>query len=271
MVISPERSAAGKVGMRIAISVACVLAYAFSLAAQITTTLNRLPDGLDEVRIRNNSATSLVAFVVSVKQVPRSAGSPLDLGASNVPFVVYSDPLIELGARPLPAGEERLATVSGAAPGVDPPSRRLLPPSGRRLLENSILAAGIFADGTTTGDAALLTRLMSRRSSMLQAVEMALDILSDVGRRNVPRDQLIEQFKRMAGSVSHWYLPPEQQVARGLYQSIIAKLIDLPEEPIGSPFPPTTFVAGETALLNRQRGALLEAQPSLADAALIGR
>ena len=259
--------------MRTVVSVASVLACAFSLAAQITTTFNRLPVGLDEVRIRNDSATSLVAFVVSVKPVPRSAGSPQarDLGASNAPLVVYSDPLIEPGAKPLPASEERVATVSGVAFNLDPLGRRLLPPFGRRLLGDSIVAAGIFADGATTGDPGLLTRLLSRRSNMLQAVEMALDILSDAGRHNVPRNQLIEQFKRMAGSVSHWYLPPEQQVGRGIYQSIIAKLIDLPEDPLGSPFPPATFVAEETAMLNRQRVTLLESQPSLADAAFIGR
>ena len=151
---------------------ASVLACAFSLAAQITTTLNRLPAGLDEVRIRNNSATSLVAFVVSVKQAPRSSDSPpvLDLGASNAPFVVYSDPLIEPGARPLQASEERVATVSGVV------SFRQT-----RLLEDSVVAAGILADGTTTGDAALLTRLLSRRSNMLQAVEMALTAMCHLG------------------------------------------------------------------------------------------
>ena len=71
--------------MKTVISVASVLACVFSLDAQITATLNRLPDGLDEVRIRNNSATSLVAFVVAVNQVPRETYS------SHAPFIMYSE------------------------------------------------------------------------------------------------------------------------------------------------------------------------------------
>jgi hypothetical protein len=111
---------------------------------------------------------------------------------------------------------------------------------------------------------------MLRRSNMLQAVETALETLSDAGRHNVPRDQLIQHFRKLADSVRRWYLSAEQQVGLDLYQSIIGKLVDLPEEQVGSAFPPSTFVAEETAMLNRQRVTLLESQPSLADAAFIG-
>ena len=142
-------------------------------------------------------------------------------------------------------------------------------PSGRRLLEEPIVAAGILADGTTTGDAALLTRLIWRRSNMLLAVETALETLSDAGRHNVPRDSLIQQFRKMANPLNRWYLSPEQQVGRGVYQSIIGKLMNLPQGEVGSPFPPAAFVAQETAILNRQRVILTESQPCLADAALI--
>jgi hypothetical protein len=251
------------IAMKAVIPVACALACACSLNAQITATLNHLPNGMEEVRIRNNSAASLVAFVVTVKQVPQSEYS------SNAPFVVYSDPLIEPAARPLPGGEERVLITGGVAAGLDSHGRPWCYGSCSRLQE-PVAAAGIFANAEPTGDAALLTRLILRRSSLLQAVEMALETLSDAGRHNVPRGELVGQFKKMAASVSHWYLPPEQQVGRDLYKSIIGQLMDLPVE-VGSPFPPTAFVQEETAMLNRQRVMLLESQPSLAEALLIER
>ena len=237
--------------MKTVISVASVLACAFSLDAQITATLSRLPN--PEIRIRNNSAVSLVAFAISMDLVSRSA-------ANNTPFMVYVDTAIDTTATPLLSNQERTVQV---------PIRFRPGQPIEVLVDQPIVTAGIFADGATTGDAALLTRLILRRCNMLLAVETTLEKLLDAGRRNVPRDQLIEQFKKMADSLNRWYLPPEQHVGRSLYQSIVGKLINLPEGQVGSPFPPSTFVAEETLTLNRQRVTLLESQPSLADAALI--
>ena len=237
------------------IAAASLLACAFSLDAQITATLNHIPNRMPEIRIRNNSAIGLTAFTIRMNPVVRTE-------ENDVAFVDFFDTAIDAKTTPLLPKEERAVPVTIRFRGGKPIEG---------LFEEPIVTAGILANGTTTGDAALLTRLIVRRGNQLAAVEMAMEILSDAGRRNVPRDQLIEQFKKMAGSVSHWYLPPEQQVGSSVYQSIVGKLINLPEEPVGSPFPPSTFVAQETAMLNRQRVALMESQPSLADVAFIGR
>lgn len=137
------------------------------------------------------------------------------------------------------------------------------------LFEPPIFIAALFTDGSSSGDSALLARLLARRRSMLQAVELALDILSSAGGRNVPRSQLVEQFKMMADSASRWYLPREEQVGRTLYQSIAAKLMNLPPSQLGFAFPPSAFVEQETEMLNRQRTSLLESQPGLNMASVI--
>jgi hypothetical protein len=203
---------------------ALVLACAFSLNAQISGTLHHRPDGLDEVSIRNNSTDSVVAYVIAVKRVPH------DRNSGNAPWVMYSDPLIgpliDLGLSP---GEERSAMNIGMNPGVNTP--------GQRFLQEPVVTAGILADGTVIGDSALVAGLVLRRSNLLLAVETTLETLSDAGRRNIPRTQLIDQFKKMADSLRRWYLPPEQQVGLRVYQSMIGKLMNLPDVQYGSPFP----------------------------------
>jgi hypothetical protein len=225
------------------ISTASALACAFCLDAQITTTLNS-----GQVWIKNNSSMDLVAFVVAMKRVERN---PQNIGplAANRPNIIYSDPLVETTQRPLSPNQER--------------SIQSLTPSAFSV-EQPILTAGVFVDGSTIGDAGLLTRLMFRRCDMLAAVESALETLSEAGRRNVPRDQLVAQFKKMADSVGSWYLPQEQRIGLGIYQPIVRRLINLPELKDGSPFPPADFVERETAILRQRRIALLESLPSLA-------
>ena len=47
--------------MKVSVSLASIITC-LAVHAQVAGTLNRLPDGQDEVRIRNNSSGQLVAF-----------------------------------------------------------------------------------------------------------------------------------------------------------------------------------------------------------------
>jgi len=229
-----------------------ILPPALSVNAQISTVLNRFSARSPEVEIRNNSSVNLTAFAISMAPVGNSA-------ADSAPFVYFADGAIETDRvappyeLPLPPNQKCSVPVpSGFKAGhqVD-------------LYEPPIIHAAVFADGTTAGDAALLARLLSRRGNMLQAVELVREVLTDAGKHNVPRGQLINQFATMADSLNHWYLPPEQRVGRALYQSINEQLLNLPTSQIGSAFPPTAFVEQQSATLNRQRTTLLESLPRL--------
>src|SRR5260221_11522982 len=78
--------------MKVVASVASVFVCAFSLGAQVTATLNQLPDGSSEIRIRNNSAVNVDAFAASVNCVLHSSSGP----DSPNPVVVYVDPIIDV-------------------------------------------------------------------------------------------------------------------------------------------------------------------------------
>jgi hypothetical protein len=251
--------------MRTVISIASAFVCALSLDAQIVGRVDRRPDGTEQIWIRNSSTKQLAAFVLSVKHI---SPARLDTNSLNGPLVVFSDPLLlDTTVIPLPSGEERTITMLGIQ---QLPRGSFM--NGTHFIEQSILTAGIFEDGTSIGDPILLGRLIVRRSNMLQAVETAVALLSNAGGHNISRRQLVEEFQTLADFLNHWYLPPEQQVGRNLYQSIVGKLLNLPEPQFGSPFPPTDFVAQVTASLNRQRVRLLASEPSLQEAAVfIGR
>lgn len=237
--------------MRSVFLAASLIAGVFGADGQITASLSRLPDGLTEIKIRNDAAVELVAFGVMASargRVERSVAA------------YYEPPMA-----PLKPGEERTVKASVLCGGGPP--QVIIVFRGQNGKDSMCefdqpIVAGIFADGSTNGDALLLTRMMLRRSSTLLAVETTLDILSDAGRHNADRDQLVDRFQKMADSLNRWYLLPEQEAGRDIYQSMAGKLKNLPESPAGTAFPPSSFVERESAALREQRQILIEALPS---------
>jgi hypothetical protein len=231
--------------MKLIITVACAVACVCSLDAQISANVDRSPGGLEHISVRNNSKVALVAFVV------RATPSALPPEWPVVPSLTFFDAL-EGGRDVLAPGDERAM-------------RAVAVPAGRHVFEEPI-AAAIFADGSATGDPELLRLLLSYRSNRLAAIETALETLAEAGQGNVSRDQLVAQFKKMADASRRWYVPEEERSAARVYQSIVDKLVNLPEQELGAPFPPTAFVRDEVASLSRQRAVLLDSQPSLSAA-----
>jgi len=244
--------------MKILVSAACLLACAFLSNAQITATLKTSPEGSNEIVVKNNGAVSLAAFAITAhRKADDETLRALPAQSLDPPARFYFDSTMDPAVTPLLPNEERTVARSSV----------LLSRAGGEkhfiTFEEPVVVGGIFADGATAGDAVLISGLMLRRSNMLLAVETTLEALSDAGGRNIPREQLIEQFRKMAEFVNHWYIPPEEQISRSLYLSMIEKLLHVPEGPLGSAFPPTSFVERETAELRQQRARLAESRPSL--------
>lgn len=227
---------------------ACWWMCAGSANAQITAVLSQAGNRPPEVEVRNDAAAALTAFATRMEPAAYADA------ANRAPFAAFADAAVDPAMLPLETNQKYAVPV---------PSRYRQGQSPEALYVAPIATAAVFADGSTSGDAGLLARLVLRRCNMLQAVELARDMLSAAGRHNVPRAQLTAEFQRMADSLNHWYLPPEQQVGRSVYQSLVGKLLSLPDQQLGAPFPPTGFVQEEVAALSRQRTGLLEALPRL--------
>jgi hypothetical protein len=129
----------------------------------------------------------LTAFVISANVIRVNNPVARSTADQNAPFVAYSDPEIDPTTEPLLPNQERtlprlnkyVPRPRGILPSLCETKKRKVSPSSLTWagtaasfcdLEQPI-TAGIFADGSTSGDAALLVRLMLRRSNMLLAVE----------------------------------------------------------------------------------------------------
>ena len=235
--------------------------------AQLTVATRINDDGATEFKLKNASSQAVAAFAVTAKSIPPQDGPT---------FLTYQDPAIDQSTAPISPGEERtLPPVTiFCAPDVkrshteivkDIERTRTDKEYRRQLmcrLDQPVIAA-VFADGSATGDPVLLERLKLRRSNMLLAIDTSTETLSRAGRRNVPRDQLITEFKNLADASNRWYLPEEQRIGGRIYRSIVAKLMKLPPPELGQAFPPTDFVEQETAALARQRLAIMQSPPTL--------
>lgn len=236
--------------MKIVFLVAASLMFALSSSAQITATLTASRGG-SAVSVKNDSALPLSAIALRVQGELRGDWPKEVIEMVKGPTRIYLDSLMDPSVQPLAAHEERILEHKSL----------ILPADPRVRIEPEIGAAGIFADGSTTGEPSLLTLLLLRRSNMLLAADTAIDILSDAAKHNVPPSWLTGQFRRL--SLSHFYLLPEQEAGRALYESVLEKLVNLPAAPLGAPFPPTEFAEHETAELRQLRAALVDSRPNL--------
>jgi hypothetical protein len=224
------------------------LVLVLAVHGQISTVAKRLPSGASTIEVRSEGAVALSAVVIRYQ-----------LAGQEGAFYQYFDELTDAAPPKTEFVVELPYTLPRDGKGRIP------------ALAGSIANAAILPDGTASGEPELIRRLILRRANLLQAVEASLDMIAAAGRHNTSRSRMIADFKRMADSVHRWYLPEEQQTGFRVYQSIVGKLTNMVDGPVGTAFPPNEFVEQETAALNRQRTVLMASQPSLADVAQNGR
>ena len=115
---------------------------------------------------------------------------PLNRSAGRDPFVVFFDTSVDSSGR-----ESYEAPILPNQKYAVPVMFSLLDGHLEDIYGPPFVTAAAFADGTTAGDESLLARLKVRKGNMLQAVELARDILASAGSRNVPKNQLVEQYQ----------------------------------------------------------------------------
>lgn len=241
-----------KTALLVALS-ACALA----LNAQVSAKLTNSRAG-HAIEIRNDGSLPLNAIALRLEWKLRGNRPQEMLDMAKVPAKIYLDSLIDPSMTPLPPHGARVLERG------DLTLRTFSDPSVVAIAEPEE-TAGIFVDGSTTGDQSLLTLLLMRRSNILLAADTAIDILSDAAKHNVPPSWLTGQFRRL--SLGHFYLLPEQEAGRAVYESVLEKLVNLPAAPLGAAFPPTVFVEAETAELRQLRASLVDSRPNLEQAA----
>src|SRR5437868_1635335 len=126
--------------MKPVMSLALMFACVTTLRGQITAVLNRYPSRSPEIQIRNTSTVSLSAIAISMAPAAQTDGS-------SAPFTVFVDAAVDEATMPLLPNQTYKVPV---------PTRVRAGQQGGDLFEPPIVTAGIFADGATTGDAALL-------------------------------------------------------------------------------------------------------------------
>lgn len=232
-----------------------LLGCVFSLNAQVIARVSQLPNGSNRITIRNNGVVPLAAYAIAANV----------RGGGHSQVEVYSD----LTVAPLSRNQEVTETMSIWCGDADQSAlafARINLKQKKRLcgLEQPRIG-GVLANGGTIGDPVLLMRVLLRRRSTLLALDTTLDRLSNAGRFNITRGQLIREFERMVDSRSRGSLLPEQDSGREIYQEMVGTLMNLEKGRQGSITPPSSFLAQQSAIFRQQRCALLASQPNLAN------
>src|SRR5262245_1264965 len=106
--------------------IAWILVFASPSGAQIVATLSN-----DQITIRNNASSDLVAYAIVVRLRE----------TSRQPFTIYSDLAIDPAFKPIPGRGERVIMAN--------PAHRA--DERGPYLQTPVLAGGIYSDGSTTG------------------------------------------------------------------------------------------------------------------------